>query len=98
MNFLNDRDETGLSVSEKILQIYKFQIPYYVGPLPYCMSDTKEYTRLTQNYNVWAERKEMGAIYPWNFEQKVDIKKIRSRIGFLFSINKVFGFVNRIGC
>ena len=28
-----------------------------------------------KGYNVWAERKEPGKIYPWNFEEKIDVKK-----------------------
>lgn len=73
--FLTEKDENGLTVSEKILWVYKFQIPYYVGPLPYCMSNTEEYGKLTKKSNVWAERKELGVIYPWNFEDKIDMKK-----------------------
>lgn len=75
LTFLKEKDETGLTVSEKILQVYKFQIPYYVGPIPYCMSDTDKYEYLSKNHNIWAERKELGRIYPWNFEEKVDLKK-----------------------
>lgn len=64
--FLAQKDETGLTVSEKIIAIYKFQIPYYVGPLGQAYKDKK-------GYNVWAERKEGGKIYPWNFEEKIDV-------------------------
>lgn len=73
--FLKEKDESGLTVSEKILQVYKFQIPYYVGPLPYCMPNTGEYEKLCKEHNVWAERKALGAVYPWNFEEKIDTKK-----------------------
>ncbi len=31
--FLNERDESGLSASEKLLKIFEFRIPYFVGPL-----------------------------------------------------------------
>ena len=31
--FLNEKDETGKTVSEKIMDIFSFRIPYYVGPL-----------------------------------------------------------------
>jgi len=75
LEFLKERDESGLTVSEKILQVYKFQIPYYVGPIPYCMSGTDDYNNLTKYHNVWAERKELGKVCPWNFEEKIDIKK-----------------------
>lgn len=66
--FLKEKDDTGLSVSEKILQLFMFQIPYYVGPLGQEYKDKK-------GYNVWAERKASGKIYPWNFEEKIDVKK-----------------------
>ena len=46
-----------------------FQIPYYVGPLGQEYKDKK-------GYNVWAERKEPGKIYPWNFEEKIFGKKV----------------------
>lgn len=61
--FLLEKEETGLTVSEKIIQLFTFHIPYYVGPL----GATGE--------NVWAKRRpgeENGRIYPWNFEQKID--------------------------
>lgn len=65
--FLRVTDSTGLTVSEKIIAIYKFQIPYYVGPLGTTHKDKA-------GYNVWAERKEAGRVYPWNFEEKIDVK------------------------
>ncbi|MCH5272782.1 MAG: type II CRISPR RNA-guided endonuclease Cas9 [Lachnospiraceae bacterium] len=63
--FLKEKDETNLTVSEKILQIFSFQIPYYIGPLGQKYKDK-------EGYNVWCERKAGGRIYPWNFEEKVD--------------------------
>lgn len=33
LTFLKEKDETGLSNTEKILQLFSFQIPYYIGPL-----------------------------------------------------------------
>ncbi|MDE6750189.1 MAG: type II CRISPR RNA-guided endonuclease Cas9 [Lachnospiraceae bacterium] len=66
--FLREKDETQLTVSEKIVQIFSFQIPYYVGPLGQAYKDKK-------GYNVWCERKEGGRIYPWNFEEKIDTKQ-----------------------
>lgn len=62
--FLKERDETGLSVSEKITALFGFQIPYYIGPLVN-----------RGNNNAWVVRKEeKGAVLPWNFEQRVDVK------------------------
>lgn len=61
--FLTDKDESGQTVSEKILQLFTFHIPYYVGPIG------------ASSNNVWAKRRpgeEKGKVYPWNFEQKID--------------------------
>lgn len=69
LSFLKEKDETGLTVSEKIIQIFKFQVPYYVGPLAPVGQEYKD----KKGYNVWAERK-TGKIYPWNFEEMVDLK------------------------
>lgn len=57
---LNRRDETGLTVEEKLLSVFTFRIPYFVGPLNPASS------------HAWLER-EAGKIYPWNFEQKVNL-------------------------
>ena len=61
--WLVEKDEIGLSVSEKIMKIFKFKIPYYVGPLN------------SKSPFAWIERKEYGKILPWNFENMVDISK-----------------------
>ena len=60
--FLLEKDEKGLSVKDKVRSIFTFRIPYYVGPL----NSTSE--------NSWIVRKEEGKIYPWNFEEKVDLE------------------------
>lgn len=60
--FLNETDETGKSISDKIDDIFNFRIPYYVGPLN------------RHSERAWLERKE-GKIYPWNFEEIVDTDK-----------------------
>lgn len=59
---LNKKDETGLTGKEKILSIFDFRIPYYVGPL--CKYGSK---------NAWIERKGEGKIYPWNFTKLVNL-------------------------
>lgn len=66
--FLAERDESGYSISEKILKIMEFRIPYYVGPLN--TTHTKE-----NGGFAWAVRKEEGKIYPWNFEEKIDVEQ-----------------------
>ena len=57
--FLSEVDESGLSAGEKILAIFRFRIPYYVGPLD------------TRSEHSWAVRTH-EKIYPWNFDQVVD--------------------------
>lgn len=64
--FLKRKDESGLTVSEKILQLMTFRIPYYVGPL---------HAGTGKNEYAWVKRLESGKVYPWNFEQKVDVEK-----------------------
>ena len=57
--FLNEKDEKGLSVKEKIQSIHSYRIPYYVGPLN------------PHSDKSWIVRKE-GKIYPWNIKEIVD--------------------------
>ncbi len=78
--FLCSRDDSGLTVSEKIIKIFNFRIPYYVGPLN------------PHSDHAWLTRKE-GKIYPWNFENMVDIdasaetfiKRMTSKCTYLHS-------------
>lgn len=65
--FFKQRDDRGISVLEKILKIFEFRIPYYVGPL----SDR----HVENGANAWIVRKEAGRIYPWNYEEKIDLEK-----------------------
>lgn len=63
--FLAQKDDSGLSASERIISLFAFQIPYYIGPL-----------RNTETNGAWVVRRnEEGRIFPWNFSQKVDEKK-----------------------
>ena len=55
--FLNSKDENGLTVKDKIISIFDYRIPYYIGPLK----------------GGWAVKKSDGTIYPWNFEEKVSL-------------------------
>lgn len=48
--FLKEKDVSGLSVSERILALFRFQIPYYVGPLNLQHAGKKE-------GHAWAVRK-----------------------------------------
>ena len=62
--FLNEIDNSGLTKAEQIHKMFCFRIPYYVGPLD------------SRSQYSWIERKN-EKIYPWNFEQVVDLEKCR---------------------
>ncbi|TDP53016.1 CRISPR-associated endonuclease Csn1 [Aminicella lysinilytica] len=67
LDFLDTQDESDISVADKVLSIFKFRVPYYVGPL----SDRHK----EEGSNSWIVRKDTGKIYPWNFDDKVDREK-----------------------
>ena len=60
--FLTEKDSSGKSTIEKIVDIFSFRIPYYVGPL----NKNSKYS--------WVERTN-EKIYPWNFTKVVDVDK-----------------------
>ncbi len=62
--FLSTPDDDGITGTEKILSVFEFRVPYYIGPL-------KE--KSDPRWNHWMVRKAEGKIYPWNFESKVDL-------------------------
>ena len=62
LDFLKRKDENGISIKEKIISIFNFKIPYYVGPLN------------TVSANSWVVRKN-EKIYPWNFEKVVNVEE-----------------------
>lgn len=66
LSFLSVVDESGLTVKERIIRIFSFQIPYYVGPV----------SNRSEKYggNGWVIRKEEGKVLPWNIDTKIDIK------------------------
>lgn len=66
LSFLGDKDTEGKTVSEKIESVFLFRIPYFVGPLN---SDSDK---------AWLVRKP-GKIYPWNFEEMVDLDESENR-------------------
>ncbi len=59
--FLNEETE-GATVAQKILSIFEFRVPYFVGPLNQASK------------HAWIKRKANGKIYPWNFDQMVDLE------------------------
>lgn len=64
LKFLNDEND-GYTNAQKILSIFEFRIPYYVGPL----------AGNTKSKFSWIVKKAEGRIYPWNFEKMVDLDK-----------------------
>ena len=72
LEFLNEKDSTGYTISEKIVKMFEFQIPYFVGPINFKVGESEN---SKHRHNMWSVRKEAGAVYPWNFEEKIDIKK-----------------------
>lgn len=67
--FLKVRDQYG-TVSDKIISLFTFRIPYYVGPI-------NEHAG-----SCWVVKKDKrGKVYPWNFTEKIDIEK--SAEGFI---------------
>ncbi len=70
--FLNEKDENGLTVSDRILELFQFQIPYYVGPLNLQHTGKKE-------GHAWAVRKKQGRVLPWNIQEMIDLKETSER-------------------
>ena len=62
--WLTQKDADNLSPLEKIISVFSFRVPYYVGPL---RNDEN-------NKNAWLKRlsEKSGKIYPWNFDDIVD--------------------------
>ena len=60
--FINEKDDDGYINKEKLEQIFRFKIPYFVGPL---RTDNTKYG--------WMKRKADGEIRPWNFHDLVDL-------------------------
>ena len=69
-NFLNDVSD-GVSVKDKIMQLFTFRIPYYVGPLNPHSGET---VAGRKQGTGWVVRKQRGKVYPWNFADMVDVK------------------------
>ena len=64
--FLSETDENGKSVKDKILDVFTYRIPYYVGPLN------------KHSNKAWVERT-TEKIFPWNFNEVVDVDKSAER-------------------
>jgi len=64
--FLNEKDSTGLTNSDKILQILTFKVPYFVGPI----GKSEE----GQNFG-WVTKECDLKYYPWTLKKLVDFDK-----------------------
>lgn len=62
LTMLGDADADGITNADKIRDIFRFRIPYYVGPLN------------QKSPFAWLERK-ADKVYPWNFQKIVDLDK-----------------------
>lgn len=78
--FLKEIDESGYTVSERILKLFTFQMPYYIGPTS------------TDSKTGWIIRKEKGQVLPWNLEQKIDIKETSEK--FISKMVRNCSYVN----
>lgn len=68
LKFLGEKDESGFTVAERIIKLFEFRVPYYVGPL---------HIEVGEEGNKWVVRKEAGKVLPWNLEEKVDLEETR---------------------
>lgn len=68
IRFLSETDGDGITGTEKVLSVFEFRVPYYVGPLK-----EKEGEKDDPRSNHWMVRRAEGKIYPWNFESMVDL-------------------------
>ena len=60
--FLTAKDSEGYTGKKKLLDTFKFRVPYYVGPIGKCPT----------NQNSWAKRKSEAKALPWNFFDIID--------------------------
>ncbi len=84
LSFLNDVDDSGLTTSDRILRLFSFQIPYYVGPV----SENSK----NNNGNGWVVRKAAGPVLPWNIEEKIDMNETRNN--FISNLIRECTYIN----
>ncbi|MCR4567656.1 MAG: type II CRISPR RNA-guided endonuclease Cas9 [Pseudobutyrivibrio sp.] len=65
--FLTSKDETGYSISQKIVSLFSFHMPYYIGPV-------------SENSKTgWVVRKSDGQVFPWNLSERINIDITREK-------------------
>ena len=66
--FLDEKDESGYSLKEKVIQLLEFRIPYYVGPL----NSSKKAKEDGFAWSVRNKGYENTPVTPWNYEKVID--------------------------
>ena len=67
-SFLKEKDNSGYTVKEKIIQLLEFRIPYYVGPL-------NSHKKANEGGYAWSVRnkgKKKTPVTPWNYSKVID--------------------------
>lgn len=67
-NFLDEKDESGYSTREKVIQLLEFRIPYYVGPL----NSSKKAKEGGFAWSVRNKGYENTPVTPWNYSKVID--------------------------
>ena len=67
-NFLDEKDESGYSIREKVIQLLEFRIPYYVGPL----NSSKKAREDGFAWSVRNKGYENTPVTPWNYEKVIE--------------------------
>ena len=67
-SFIDEKDESGYSVKEKVIQLLEFRIPYYVGPL----NSSKKAKEDGFAWSVRNKGYENKPVTPWNYEKVID--------------------------
>lgn len=84
LQFLNEKDENGITVAEKVLSILSFRTPYYIGPIN---------SHANSFWAVRKEGKENEKIYPWNFYDVVDVEA--SAEGFINNLTNKCSYLEK---
>lgn len=69
--FLKARSD-GFTVSEKIVKLLTFRIPYYVGPVSRPQKTIGGKEVQNRHWAIFKDTADSGRITPWNFDVKID--------------------------
>ena len=67
-SFLDEKDESGYSIREKVIQLLEFRIPYYVGPL----NSSKKAKEGGFAWSVRNKGYEDTPVTPWNYSKVIN--------------------------